>query len=270
MDKSIQAILSLIPVDLSSFKEDDSVTEIRLRAGCNIVVSKKGQLIELNNSILSAKQVETVLLKLCNYTLSAYQDRISKGYITTVGGHRIGIGGKYYRTDKSYFIKEVTSLNLRLNRNRIYNIDKSILSFSKGLMVTGPPHSGKTTFLKNISRFLSGNISVCDERNELFSKNLPLDYISGIPKHAAIEQATRCLNPDYIICDEIGDYNEAKEILSRVNSGVKFICSVHADNEYMLMSKPNIKLLIDSGIFDRIVFLTVSQGEFYIKEIKDV
>ncbi len=269
VDKNLKDLIGVIPFDIFDYI-DDSVTEIRIRGRHNIQLISGTGITEIPDSNLSVKQINNILLDICDHTLSAFQNQISQGYITVPGGHRIGIGGSFYPVDNSYFIKDVYSLNVRINQNKKYCFDMDITGFSQGLLVAGPPHSGKTTFLKSLIDNISGIVVVCDERNELYCGFSNCDYIAGVPKYKAVEQATRSMNPDYIICDEIGDERESKRILSAVNSGVKFVCSVHGDSFESLYKKPNAKILMDNNVFDKIVILTQNKGSYYIKEVIDV
>ena len=65
--------------------------------------------------------------------------------------------------------------------------------------------------------------------------------------------AVRTLSPDVIICDEIGQKDEIDEMLIGMNSGVKFILTIHATSFIELKRKPAYKnLFIESG-FNNIV-----------------
>ena len=59
-------------------------------------------------------------------------------------------------------------------------------------------------------------------------------------------------------------------MLEYMNSGVKFICSVHCDNFKDLKNKPNIYPLLTAGVFDKFILLDNKDNQFTVKEIKNV
>ncbi len=270
MDKNLKFILDRIPVDLSAYFADKRVTEIRLRRNSNIRLCTDGRCITVDNSLLTAKQTEELFMSFCGYTLSVYRSQIARGFITLPGGHRIGIGGRFDNSDNELKLVSISSMVIRVASDAVYSFDGSILDFKNGLLVAGPPHSGKTTLLKTICRNINMNTVVCDERNEFYSEKTGCDLISGINKTDAIAQAVRCLNPEIIICDEIGSENEARQLLSFMNTGVKFICSVHADTVDRLWLKPNIKILLDNRVFDKIAVLATENNRYFVREIVNV
>lgn len=77
-------------------------------------------------------------------------------------------------------------------------------------------------------------------------------------KADAILHAVRLLSPRYVICDEIGGYEETKSILQGLNSGVSFIASIHAADVSSLVRRQQFKVLFGEGVFDKAVFLSSS------------
>lgn len=273
MDKNVKAILDNLPGFLSDYVIDrqnrgKAVTEIRIRSGFPPVVRCDGKDEMLQGPSVSRRQLEQIFSGFCCHTLSAYEDQISRGYITLAGGHRVGIGGIYYTDDAGRkFLSSVSSLNIRISNDISYKIPAGVMDFSKGMLVAGRPHSGKTTFLKTVCGMLGGkNVAVCDERQEIYSPDKNCDFVSGIDKRQAILHATRSLGPDIIICDEVGGAEEAKQILSAVNSGVKFICSCHRRSIEEIKMKPNVAILLNAKVFDKIIVLDREQNNYFIKE----
>ena len=269
MDKDLQILLDKLPPAVKDFYiSNNNVTEIRIRKNSNIVMVSSGINHLLGNTTITEKELEDIFLSLCDYTISAYEDQMAEGFITLSGGHRIGIAGRFTKdNDGKILISQLFSLNIRLSCLHTIKIPDNIMDFTKGLLICGKPHSGKTTFIRNICLHLNGdNYTVCDERNEIYHSCLNGDFIINLPKSVAIMQAVRVLNPSVIICDEIGNKEETEKMLEYMNSGVKFVCSVHCTDFSELRHKPNISSLISAGVFDKFVLL----DNFVVKEIIDV
>lgn len=274
MDKSIEKIMEILPRKVSDFFNGNTgknITEIRIRKGFEIKVSVDGVYHTLKETIIDEKEINKIFYSLCNNTVSAFEEQLSHGFITLEGGHRVGVTGKFIKDENNYLLTDVYSMNIRISHFCKLEIEKNILDFKKGLLIAGKPHSGKTTYIKNICYCLQDkNIAVCDERNELYSRQINCDYIINMPKHIAVQQAVRTLNPEYIVCDEIGNNDEIIPITNGVISGVKFICSVHRSSIQELYQKSDISYLLSASVFDRIVLLDSYKNNFYIKEILDV
>lgn len=274
MDKNIKFITDILPRPLkesilSYMKAGRQISEIRLRAGFAPKICIDGRFEEIKTDPLTSDELLKIFKYFCQQTLSVYEDEIAQGYITLEGGNRVGIGGRYF-TDAGgkTSLAALTSLNIRISGATRFEISPQLLSFSKGMLVVGKPHSGKTTFLKSLCHKSEGeNIAVCDERQELFSPLLDCDFICGVPKRQAIRHATRSLNPDIIICDEIGREEESRRILSSVNSGVRFVCTCHGQTYEEIKNKPSVSVLINAGVFDEIVFLDRQENKYFIKEV---
>jgi len=253
-----------------------NITEIRLKADADIALTINGNIEIIKNSKISSACLEEIFYNMCQQSQNVYEDEISEGFITLEGGCRVGIGGEYYYNKNSgkNILKQLDALNIRISGNIIYFEDQEKL-FSlvpESTLVTGPPHSGKTSLLKLYASYLAANyrVTVCDERKEINIGLLNSNYISGIKKSVAVSMATRTLNPQFIVCDEIGSLRESEEILSSVNTGVKFICSAHGNNIDSIYRRPNIRVLLNENVFHRIVILEQIKSKFYIRDIYDV
>ena len=259
---------------LENYKYIDSITEIRLRKNNPVQITLKGKNQVLNSKSVSQNELDNILFNICQGSVNVFEDEISNGYITMENGYRVGIGGEFYYnpTSKKYLLKELDSLNIRIARNVIGFENQDKINVEKSSLIVGAPHSGKTSLIKLITKDLSKKyrIAVCDERNEISSNNINCDVIKGVKKSIAISMATRTLNPEFIICDEIGFESESSEILSATNTGVKFICSAHGENIKRVFKRPNIKILIDNEIFEQIIFLSQKNDKFYVEEVIDV
>ena len=104
-----------------------------------------------------------------------------------------------------------------------------------GLLLAGPPGSGKTTLLRSIVQRLCESdslVSVIDERGELMAcetGSLPraaqirCDVYARCTKPEGIAMALRCMNPQILVCDELGTAEDAQAVAQGVASGVVFL-----------------------------------------------
>ena len=71
-----------------------------------------------------------------------------------------------------------------------------------------------------------------------------------------IAMALRCMNPQYIVCDELGTAADAAVLEEGIASGATFLASVHCDAPESLTRKPQLARLLATGAFGAAVFLT--------------
>lgn len=208
-------------------------------------------------------------------------DYILKGMIPLDYGFRAGIAGEMLISNgEPKAICSISSLNLRLPHvvpDFSLPLFEHLLSLPYSLrstLVIAPPSGGKTTLLRDLAFKLSTppvseRVCVVDTNHELsFFEDKPLcyiDFLSGYPIDMGIESATRYLNPQYIICDEIGNKCDIQALKNASFSGVAFIASAHAASYAEITNKPVFNDLIQSGIFHTIVTISNQNGNFDIK-----
>ena len=267
----------------------EKTQEIRLYAGEKPSLRCRGELITLEAlPQLSPQVINTVFETMCEYSVYAYRNDIANGFVTLRGGHRAGICGKAVIEDnKVKTFTEITSINIRIASyisGCANGLIKSAFSNSIcGLLIAGEPMSGKTTLLRDIAASLSNGImgkklsvAVIDERNEIaavrngksqYEAMGRCDIISGCPKSEGIMQAIRTISPDVIICDELSSENDAVTTQKCFNCAVPVIATVHATDIGQLSSRPVTRMLIESGAFEKYVFLEGKTCPGSIREI---
>lgn len=212
---------------------------------------------------------------LCSYSVYSHQAQIREGYVTLRGGHRAGLAGTALLQNGAVTgMRDITSLNLRIAR-QMDGCARELLrqagSLRGGLLLAGPPASGKTTLLRDIARQLSSGllgefckVTVVDERGELcgvqqaaYGSNLGpcCDVLDGFPKAAGMLLALRTLSPEYLLCDELGTAQETEALLQCVNAGATVIASVHAGSLQELVKRPQGRALLQTGAFETIALL---------------
>lgn len=276
-------------------EQASKVTEIRLRAQrplqlvfCDYLgfLSQDGQLCDTaNNAVtISSGQLTDCFLTLCQHSVHTYQQELRQGFFTLSGGHRVGVAGTAVcEGDEIKQIKDIASLNLRVARPVSVVPDAALLHLLQqergGIMIVGEPKSGKTTVLRMISSLLSQagqQIVVVDQRREIWPTGQSAyqppdccDVLSGYPRAEGILQALRCLSPDVILCDEIGSEADAKAVESGVHAGVRLIVSIHAQSKEELLRRPQAKLLLQTGAFEKFVLLAGKKQPGKVSAIYD-
>lgn len=239
--------------------------------GCVTKYPSKNPLVPKEN------ELEEIVQRALGYSGFMRESELFGGYISYGGGIRIGLScdGENDFMGRG----KIISLCIRIPfvKNEFTRVPfESLLRFETGLLIAGPPSSGKTTLLKALSSYLADGrdgifrkVCIVDQRGELFSdalKGRTLDVIRGKEKAAAISHAVRVLSPQYIICDEIGSERESESLLEGLNSGVRFICSMHAPGLEGLIRRPQFRVLFRENVFDRVAVLS----PFRVGEIEEI
>ncbi len=230
--------------------------------------------------VVTAQQMFETIQNICNYSVYSRQHEINSGYITLKGGHRAGIcGTAVVSNDRITNIKDITSINIRIAREIIGCSDElySKIDFSQGVLICGPPCSGKTTIIRDVARKLSfeKKVSVIDERAELactvageFQNDLGMcDVYDSYIKSDAINQSIRTMSPDIIVCDEISTLSDVNALLNGVNSGVSFVATMHAETLEKLLSREISNKILKTNAFSKIVFLDSKEKVGKMKSI---
>lgn len=233
--------------------------------------------------ICTKNEIFEIFHNICNYSVYSRQDEINSGYITIKGGHRAGICGTAVTNGKSIVnIKDISTINIRISRE-IKGCSKTLLSTvnpESGVLICGPPSSGKTTLIRDMARSISYQYktSLIDERNEISAtvngiaqNDIGLcDVYDNYKKSVAIEHAVRTMSPRVIVCDELGSNDDIESVKNAVNCGVSFIATVHCNSEKDLVMRENLRNLLKTYAFSKIVFLEPREKVGEIKKIMDI
>lgn len=262
------------------------VAEIRLRAQKPIMLTVNNAPLWINDDgvhylpppqpyIITKAQLCDTYMKLCENSVYSHEEELRQGFIVLRHGHRAGVCGT---KTQSGMIRDVSSINVRIARQVIGCASDALCEFDgQGMLIAGPPASGKTTLLRDLIRQLSMKkflrIAVVDTRGELAASycGVPanslgdtVDVLNGYEKAEGIEIAVRTLNPQVVAVDELGERDVAA-VSTALNCGAALIATVHVGNERELFSNRKVKMLLKTGAISKIILMSANVcGKFKI------
>ena len=282
----LSAALDKLPRDIAR-----QVEEIRLRAGRPLALTLQGRTgfisptgclhdVPEGGLPITAALLEDTFLRLCAYSVHTREAELEAGYLAVQGGHRAGLCGQAVVSEgRVRGFSPLSGINLRVASERhgcasplLHLVESTAEGLRAGLLIAGPPGSGKTTLLRDIARHLGHGgyrTTVADERGEIAAVygGVPqndvgqCDVLSGYGKADAIALATRTLNPQILILDEIGSEAEADSVIRALWAGVACVATVHAPHLQGLMRHAAAATLIRSGVFAHIAVLGERPGD---------
>ena len=267
--------LRLTGLDLVSVPDNiaENAVDIHFASGFQVIVhGADGASYQISKNALSDADIDDLFYRFCDYSVYRHINEINKGYVCVFGKYRCGIAGTAVKQrGEIVSVKNVRSMNIRVPRAvngvscRIARCKADLLD---GLLLVGPPSSGKTTVLRDmIVRLANERCVVVDERRELSwgIKDSAVDFMLDYSKDEAISQAIRGLSPRIIVCDEIAD-EDIPIIRKAAATGVNFIASVHGD-PVKWRRRPLVQELASSGVFRRIAVLEGRNNPGSVKEL---
>lgn len=263
--------------------------EIRIRAN-RPLLAVCGNREYRSKRIIKKEEIREILAYLSNYSLYAYEEELSRGFLSLPGGHRVGIAGRtVLQEGRVRTVTEVSSLNLRF-AHEVRGCADRLLPYLRAdgrllsTLIASAPGHGKTTLLRDLIRQVSDGsdgypgltVGVVDERSEIAGtfRGLPgndvgmrTDVLDGCPKEEGMMMLIRSMAPKAVAVDEIGSRGDTEALLSAMNCGCVLFSTVHGSSMEELLGKPVLREMMDLGLFERYVFLDGSRTPGRIRQI---
>lgn len=268
----------------------EKVQEIRLRVHRPVIVQQNGR-ENVINVLVTLKEIKEFVEVICGYSGYAFEEEISRGYLTIPGGHRIGLCGRAVLNEEGVqTLKYIAAVNLRIAHPVRECAEKWIQYFyienrPCHMLIISPPGCGKTTLLRDAVRLLSNGregypgvtVGVVDERSEIAGtyRGIPAhdlgmrtDALDGCPKSIGMEMMLRSMAPKILAVDEIGT-GDVDSIENVLRCGCKVLATLHGETLKDYLEKPGFEKLVRGRVFERYIFLKRGQEPGRVSVIYD-
>lgn len=272
--------------EFCNFREEE-IEEIRVRNGRPVEWITADKSV-FGRRVIGDDDMEELINYLTEYSWYAMEEQFKQGFFTLEGGHRVGIVGKAEYSSAGLngtnitCVSDIGAVNIRVAHEK-KGCAKSIVPVirnGRGIfhtLIVSPPGIGKTTYLRDCIRILSGGydgmkgmkVGVVDERSEIGAcyRGVPqndlgprTDVMDNCPKIKGMKMLLRSMSPQVIAVDELGgeeDFNAVEEI---IRSGSCVLGTIHATGLSEVLDKINKYSKHDPRLIQRFIFLQKNES----------
>lgn len=283
LSRNMRQKLEKADLNLSGLQE----IRIRCKKPLILVIDGKEIWLDQNGRVTREKKqaycpeiedIREVLEYISDYSVYAYEEEISQGFLTLRGGHRVGLAGRVV-SEKGHIkgMKYITNLNIRIANQKKGCGDKILpwlyekRELCHTLLISGPG-CGKTTLLRDLVRLISDGVGstggctvgVVDERSEIAAcyNGIPqndvgmrTDVLDCCPKAEGMMLLIRSMAPEVLAVDEISSLADIEAMHMAMHCGCKILATIHGTSLEEIQKKPLFEQMVREKVFKRYVVL---------------
>jgi ATPase len=271
--KYIEDVITKEKLDFEAFFDDDTQS-VHLKQGISPYAKKgkpgKVDVVHLGDKKLTEKDMESFISEILNKTRKDEHSFIEIGkrgaMVVQLGNYRISITRPPF-SDAIELTAVRPIVKLSLDDYKLHKeLEKRIVQGSQGVLIAGPPGSGKSTFAASIADFLSGK----DRIVKTFEQPRDLQVGPEVTQYAPLEgdwektaELLLLVRPDYTIFDEIRRTKDFKVFGDMRLAGVGMIGVMHATNPVSAIQRfiGRMELGTIPHVIDTIIYINAGKIE---------
>ena len=190
----------------------------------------------------------------------------SGALVIQMGNYRISVArSPFSEALELTAVRPIAKLSLR-DYNLHQNLENSLVSGSRGILISGPPGSGKSTFAASVAEFLSNKGKVV----KTFEQPRDLQVSKEITQYAPLDgdwektsELLLLVRPDYTIFDEIRRSKDFRVFGDMRLAGVGMIGVVHATDPVSSIQRfiGRMELGMIPHVIDTVIYINAGRIE---------